>query len=146
MARPKKEVVEEKLEVKEEEKLTLAKEFEYENIGNIPYNLSNNIYTFDLKAQVPFRMVAEDIKMISAGIKVRIPEGYIGIVHTDTDVNIKTQVCVFGSPVILTPEFEAKEIIVALKMFGTGYKIFNMGDKIASLTLIPVKEVKTSKK
>ena len=146
MPRPKKEVVEEKTEIKEEEVVTLAKEFEYENTGNLPYNLSKNIYTFDLKAQVPFRMVPGDIKMMNTGIKVRIPEGFIGIIHTDDQINIKTQVCVFGSPIILVPELEAKEVAVALKMFGTGYKIFNMGDKIASFTLIPTKEVKTDKK
>ena len=152
MARPKKETsVLKEEETKTEETAQIEKivptekvesvkvdrnSFEYSSTGNIPYRFDENDAVFDLKAQTPFRINSGEVRTISAGIKVRIPDGFIGMV-VSSDVNVKTQVCVLGAPVILLPSDEEKEVVITIKMFGYGYKIYNMGDKLASLLLIP---------
>lgn len=144
MARPKKE---DSVKTEEEkiEEPTLATAFEYSSVGNVAYDFLKENVVFDIKAQTPFRMNPGDVRTISSGLKIRIPEGYVGLI-TSADVNVKTQVCVLGAPVILEPSIEPKEILVTLKMLGYGYKIYNMGDKLASLVLLPWKPVKTEKK
>lgn len=137
------------IEKKEQEVIeepVLAKEFEYENVGNVKYDIPKATSIFDLKAQVPFRMIQNGVKTVSAGIKVRIPEGHIGLVLTDSVLDAKTQVCVLGAPIVIRPELEAKEVMITLKMFGAGYKIFNMGDKLGEMLILPAKEVKVIKK
>lgn len=134
-------------EVKEEtvvEKPALAQDFEYQNTGNVPYDLPKEVSVIELKAQVPFRMSQNEVKTVTTGLKVRIPEGYVGIITGDPDP--KTQVEILGSPVILEPTLEMQEVMVTLKMFGYIYKIYNMGMPLGYLTLIPAKTVKAIKK
>ena len=144
MPRPKKE----DSVITEEEKIEepiLATSFEYSSIGNVNYDFDKGDNVFELKAQTPFRMNQGDIRIVTAGLKIRIPEGFVGFV-VNGDINPKSQVCVLGSPILITPEFEEKELLITLKMFGYGYKIYNMGDVMAKLIILPSKTIKIEKK
>lgn len=149
----KKNETEEKTVVKEKkpaaEQITaapeLASDFEYRSVGNVPYDFDKEALFFSLKAQVPFRLNHDDVRMISTGLKVRIPDGYIGLI-LNSEADTKAHIEIVGSPVILTPSIEEKEIFVNVKMLGYGYKIYKMGDEVARLLLIKTKPVKSVKK
>lgn len=143
----KKKVEGEEVVVAEEEKKepVFASDFEYESIGNCPYDFDKDASVFTLKAQVPFRMNRDDVRVISTGIKVRIPDGCIGLI-TNCDIDPKSQVQILGAPVIILPSVEKKEIMVALKMFGYGFKVYKMGDDVAKLVIIKSKAIKSVKK
>ena len=137
---------EEVISVEEEKKEPeLASDFEYKSIGNFPYDFDKDSLVFTLKAQVPFRMNHDDMRVISTGIKVRIPDGCIGLI-TNCDIDPKSQVQILGAPVIVLPSIEEKEIMLTLKMFGYGFKIYKMGDDVAKLVIIKSKAIKSVKK
>lgn len=120
--------------------------FEYKCVGNTKYEFPESGNIFDLMAQTPFRMTSGDVRTVTSGLKVRIPEGYVGFL-VSAKPEAKSQVCVLNSPVLLPQSDTEFEVMVTLKMMGMGYKIFAMGDVIAKLVVfrldpVPVAEAK----
>lgn len=144
MARPKKELVSDSEEVKivaeevkeETRPLVFNDSLIYESVGNIKYDIPKSVSSIDLKAQVPFRMNGGDARLVSTGLKLEIPEGCIGLIVSAGDISVKNQTGILGGTQVVLPG-EMKEIFITLKMFGPGFKVFNMGDTMATLIILP---------
>lgn len=72
--------------------------------------------------------------VVDTGVHVEIPEGYAGHIKSKSGLMVNSGIFTHG----LVDAGYKGSIRVALFNFGHGYKIFEVGDKIAQLEIVPV--------
>lgn len=118
--------------IKESKKKT---EFYYENTSNIAYDLNEETSEIELKAQVPFRMNPGDLRCITAGLKIYLPNGVVGIILNNSKFDSKNQIAIVGNTLISSC-VETDVTVILKNLSNINYKIYNVGDVLAKLVLL----------
>ena len=80
---------------------------------------------------------AMETKKVPTGIRVEIPEGYVGLVAPRSGLAINEMVTVINSPGVIDSGYRG-EIKVGLVNYGYGNYKVQKGDRIAQLLIVPV--------
>ena len=72
--------------------------------------------------------------VVDTGVHVEIPEGYAGHIKSKSGLMVNSGIFTHG----LVDCGYTGSIRVALFNFGHGYKMFDVGDKIAQLEIVPI--------
>lgn len=96
---------------------------------------------FDIRTPVDFVIFGtqhdENYEVIDTGVHIEIPEGYVGMLKSKSGLNVKYDI--IGEGVIDCGY--TGSIRVKLYNLGDCVKIFNKGDKIIQLVILPIPEV-----
>lgn len=83
--------------------------------------------------------------MISTGIKVKIPEGTVGMVCPRSGLAAKEGITVVNAPGIIDSEFSGEIKVAIINHSKHGYQI-KKGDRIAQLVIVPFISCQTLEK
>ena len=88
----------------------------------------------DLYASEPASFPAGHTNIVSTGISIAIPEGYVGLVHPRSGLAANKQITVLNAPGTIDRCYRG-EIKVNLHNAGRQYVTINPGDRIAQLVI-----------
>ncbi|MGN0194411.1 MAG: dUTP diphosphatase [Pseudoramibacter sp.] len=89
---------------------------------------------YDIRTPVQFGLLPGQYSTIDTGVHIAIPKGYVGFLKSKSGLNIKNGIV--GEGVI--DSGYTGSIKVKLYNFSTRNKIFELGDKIIQLVILPV--------
>lgn len=89
---------------------------------------------YDIRTPVKFGLLPGQYSTIDTGVHIAIPEGYVGFLKSKSGLNIKNSIV--GEGVI--DSGYTGSIKVKLYNFGSRNKMFELGDKIIQLVILPV--------
>lgn len=97
---------------------------------------------FDIRTPIDFvllssRGMLENYATIDTGVHIEIPEGYVGMLKSKSGLNVNYNIVGEG---VIDCGYTGS-IKVKLYNFGDVTKIFNKGDKIIQLVILPIPEV-----
>lgn len=88
----------------------------------------------DFYAAEPASFPAGHTQIVSTGIAIAIPEGYVGLVHPRSGLAADKQITVLNAPGTIDSGYRG-EIKVILHNAGRQYVTINPGDRIAQLVI-----------
>jgi dUTP pyrophosphatase len=93
---------------------------------------------FDLRTPMSVFVMGRDAVVIDTGVHMAIPEGYCGLLVSKSGLNVKNGITGTG----LIDAGYTGSIIV--KLYNDSYddKVFDSGDKIIQIIILPVPDVK----
>lgn len=89
---------------------------------------------YDIRTPVRFGLLPGQYSTIDTGVHIAIPKGYVGFLKSKSGLNIKNSIV--GEGVI--DSGYTGSIKVKLYNFGSRNKMFELGDKIIQLVILPV--------
>lgn len=88
----------------------------------------------DIRTPETFRLEPHSSEIICTGVHVELPPNTVGMVKSKSGLNIKNDIVSEG----VIDEGFGGEIVVKLYNLGDSFHIFNRGDKITQLVVMPV--------
>ena len=92
---------------------------------------------FDLYSMIPFRILKNEIHIVSTGIKVEIPIGFEGQIRPRSGLAAKQGIIVVNSPGTIDCDYRG-EIKVILSKIKYSVTQIGRGDRIAQMVITPV--------
>lgn len=92
---------------------------------------------FDLRTPSKVIIPPKSSGIISTGVHVGIPRGYVGFIKAKSGLNIKDGILSEG---VIDAEYSGG-IVVKIYNHSDKEKIFEKGDKITQLVIIPIPEI-----
>lgn len=89
---------------------------------------------YDIRTPYDFRLDAGDARAINSGVHIEIPDGYVGFLKSKSGLNVMWSITGEG---VIDAGYTGP-ITVKLYNDGNCAKIFERGDKIIQLVLLPV--------
>lgn len=89
---------------------------------------------YDIRTPVKFGLLPGQYSTIDTGVHIAIPKGHVGFLKSKSGLNIKNSIV--GEGVI--DSGYTGSIKVKLYNFGSRNKMFELGDKIIQLVILPV--------
>lgn len=80
-----------------------------------------------------------ETKLVHTGIAIALPDGYEAQVRSKSGLALKSEIFVLNSPGTVDNAYRG-EVGVILHNIGTKEKIFEIGDKIAQMVIVPVEQ------
>ena len=118
----------------------------------IKYTLADGAYApekayewdagFDLRTPYQFAIHGGGSEVIDSGVAVAIPEGYVGFLKSKSGLMCKKNIITDGG--VIDAGYTGT-IAVKLTNKGTTPHLFNIGDKITQLVILPIPGVKMIK-
>ena len=99
----------------------------YANIGDAGMDLTSIEDVFFSKGE---------IKIIRTGIRVKIPQGTVGMICPRSGLAAKSGITVINSPGILDEKYRGELKVALVNLSNTGYQV-SKGDRIAQLVITP---------
>lgn len=99
----------------------------YANIGDAGMDLTSIEDVFFSKGE---------IKIVKTGIRVKIPQGTVGMICPRSGLAAKSGVTVINSPGILDGLYRGEVMVALVNLSNTGYQV-TKGDRIAQLVITP---------
>ena len=115
--------------------IKIEKAKEYENLP-LPISLSKFSSGVDLLSAENSDIVLEpnNVKLISAGIKIMIPEGYEGQIRPRSGLALKYGITVLNSPGTIDSDYRGILKVILINL-GKKKFIIHRGDRIAQLVI-----------
>ena len=88
----------------------------------------------DLRTPKRFTIPPKDMAVIDTGVHVEIPSGYAGMVKSKSGLMVNDGIIVDG---LIDAGFDGS-IHVCMFNLSRAYKVFEAGDKIAQLVILPI--------
>lgn len=88
----------------------------------------------DLVAREEVRVPAHQWALVPAGIKVEIPEGYVGLVHPRSGLALKQGVTVLNAPGTIDAGYRGEVGVILYNASPLDF-VANVGDRIAQLVI-----------
>ena len=95
---------------------------------------------FDLTSIETETIWSGHTKLISTGIKMAIPEGYVGFVCSRSGLAAKHDVFVLNSPGVIDAGYRGEVKIILHNAGEESFKV-NIGDRIAQLVLVRLADI-----
>jgi dUTP pyrophosphatase len=95
----------------------------------------------DLVSDEDFELSPGESKLVSTGISLVIPDGFVGLVHPRSGLAAKFQVTVLNAPGTIDSGYRG-EVKVILINHGSEPRKFARGDRIAQLVIQQVERVR----
>lgn len=96
---------------------------------------------FDLRTPCAVVIPNRDSATIDTGVHIEIPRGYVGMLKSKSGLNVKNGILSEG---VIDAGYTGS-IVAKLYNNSDTLKIFNTGDKITQLVILPIPEVKLVK-
>lgn len=87
----------------------------------------------DIRTPIPFTVMPHSAVIIDTGVHVEIPEGYVGMLKSKSGLNVNQSILSEG----VIDHGYTGTILVKLYNHGDRIVIFNRGDKITQLVIMP---------
>lgn len=92
----------------------------------------------DIRTPVSFILEAGGSATIHTGVHVELPYSTVGMIKSKSGLNVTHDIVTEG----VIDEGYTGEIVVKMHNLGTQHKVFNRGDKITQLVVMPVVRTK----
>ena len=92
---------------------------------------------FDLRTPVNVIVMPHDSAIVSTGVHMLIPEGYVGMIKSKSGLNVRDDIQIEG---VVDAHFTGS-IVAKLYNNGNKPKMFARGDKITQIVILPIPEV-----
>ena len=89
---------------------------------------------YDLRTPVEVRVNADSQYCVDTGVHVQIPEGYVGFIKTKSGLMCRNSISTEG---VIDSGYTGP-IVVCIRNHQNGPVIFERGDKIAQLVVLPI--------
>lgn len=109
--------------------------------GYIPHYASMGAGAADLYATTPTTIDPDTVSMVDTGIKVAIPDGYVGMVVSRSGLAYRERVVVLNSPGIIDSDYRGVVSVLIWNTHKSNSFHINRGDRIAQLLIVPVEQV-----
>lgn len=94
---------------------------------------------FDIRTPSKVIIPAKSSRIISTGVHVEIPRGYVGFLKSKSGLNVKSGILSEG---VIDSGYTGG-IVAKLYNQSNKEKVFEKGDKITQLVILPIPEVET---
>lgn len=96
---------------------------------------------FDLRTPVNVIVMPHDSAIVSTGVHMLIPEGYVGMIKSKSGLNVRDDIQSEG----VVDAGYTGSIVAKLYNNGSKPKMFGRGDKITQIVILPIPEVALKK-
>lgn len=108
--------------------------------GVVPAYSREDDAAVDLKANESCYIKAGAVRLVDTGVRVAIPNGYVGLVCPRSGMACKHEVTVINSPGVIDPNYRGSIKVGLVNHNSVGLDI-REGDRIAQLLIVPVPRV-----
>lgn len=108
--------------------------------GNVPAYSRDDDAAVDLRASESCYIKAGAVRLVDTGVRVAIPNGYVGLVCPRSGMACKHEVTVINSPGVIDPNYRGSIKVGLVNHNSVGFDI-REGDRIAQLLIVPVPSV-----
>lgn len=112
-----------------------------DNLAFMPEKAHAEDAGFDLRTPSAVVIPARDSATINTGVHIEIPKGYVGMLKSKSGLNVKYGILSEG---VIDAGYTGS-IVAKLYNNSDTMKIFNVGDKITQLVILPIPEVELVK-
>lgn len=95
----------------------------------------------DLRTTSAVQVNQGSVTKVNTGIRVEIPQGYVGLICPRSGLAANEGVTVVNSPGVIDSNYRGEIIVLLTKLTGGCYTA-NIGDRIAQLVIVPCPGVK----
>lgn len=103
----------------------------------MPEKAHNADAGFDLRTPSKVVIPAKSSRIIPTGVHVQIPYGYVGFLQSKSGLNVKNGILSDGT----IDSGYTGSIVAKLYNHGNREKVFENGDKITQLVILPIPEI-----
>jgi dUTP pyrophosphatase len=107
---------------------------EYKTKGSAAFDLTN-------QSGRKITLTGTDIEMIPTGIKIKIPDGYVGLVTPRSGISLYGFQC-SNSPGIIDSDYRGEVCVIATLKSSLTYKEIEPGERIAQLLIVRCEQAK----
>lgn len=100
-----------------------------------PKYASNGDAGADLKCVVDFELEPGERKLIGTGVKIALPNGFVGLIHPRSGLAAKNGVTVVNAPGTIDSGYRGEIKVCLLNTDITNKVAFKRGDRIAQLVI-----------
>lgn len=108
--------------------------------GSVPAYSRDGDAAVDLRASESCYIGAGAVRLVDTGVRVAIPNGYVGLVCPRSGMACKHEVTVINSPGVIDPNYRGSIKVGLVNHNSAGFDI-REGDRIAQLLIMPVPRV-----
>ena len=108
--------------------------------GSVPAYSRDGDAAVDLRASESCYIKAGAVRLVDTGVRVAIPNGYVGLVCPRSGMACKHEVTVINSPGVIDPNYRGSIKVGLVNHNSAGFDI-REGDRIAQLLIMPVPRV-----
>lgn len=108
--------------------------------GSVPAYSREDDAAVDLRASESCYIKAGAVRLVDTGVRVAIPNGYVGLVCPRSGMACKHEVTVINSPGVIDPNYRGSIKVGLVNHNSVGFDI-REGDRIAQLLIVPVPRV-----
>lgn len=109
--------------------------------GLAPRKGHNDDAAHDLRAEFDSLVQAKGTTVVPCGLRVSIPDGYVGLVCSRSGLALNHGVFVLNAPGIIDPGYQGDVMAILANMSDKDFRI-TTGDRIAQLLILEVPQVK----
>ena len=105
----------------------------------IPTKGSEEAAGYDLyipKGKEPITIAPKDKMVIDTGISIEIPSGYVGLIFIRSSLGIKKNIQLQNQCGVIDADYRGS-LMIAIKNTGLDTQIFEPGERIAQLIIMP---------
>lgn len=108
--------------------------------GSVPAYSREDDAAVDLRASESCYIKAGAVRLVDTGVRVAIPNGYVGLLCPRSGMACKHEVTVINSPGVIDPNYRGSIKVGLVNHNSVGFDI-REGDRIAQLLIVPVPRV-----
>lgn len=108
--------------------------------GRVPAYSRADDAAVDLRASESCYIKAGAVRLVDTGVRVAIPNGYVGLVCPRSGMACKHEVTVINTPGVIDPNYRGSIKVGLVNHNSVGFDI-REGDRIAQLLIVPVPRV-----
>lgn len=103
----------------------------------LPIKAHDNDGGFDIFTPLPVIVLPHESAIINTGVHMQIPKGYVGFLKSKSGLNVKHDITGEG---VIDADYTGS-IVVKLYNHGDDGMIFERGDKLIQIVLLPIPDV-----
>lgn len=108
--------------------------------GSVPAYSRYGDAAVDLRASESCYIKAGAVRLVDTGVRVAVPNGYVGLVCPRSGMACKHEVTVINAPGVIDPNYRGSIKVGLVNHNSVGFDI-REGDRIAQLLIVPVPRV-----
>lgn len=108
--------------------------------GSVPAYSRDGDAAVDLRVSESCYIKAGAVRLVDTGVRVAIPNGYVGLVCPRSGMACKHEVTVINAPGVIDPNYRGSIKVGLVNHNSVGFDI-REGDRIAQLLIVPVPRV-----
>ena len=95
---------------------------------------------YDLKSSVDTQIQPRERALVQTGVRIAIPNGYVGLVHPRSGLAVKYGITVLNSPGTIDSGYRGEIMVPLINHSDTSF-VINRGDRIAQIIFQAYEEV-----